>query len=226
MSLPVSPVVICGGNVSGSVRVLHPPSVVTALFDLPPDNPSAVAKKGKRKKQDAGGMEQVAKRRSLRIELRTPQIYVNPKITTRRNRQGRLVFKLFAAACPPLYTGRNNNTVNNNRASSGDSRFYVARDPDSLIYLEQHCLGENFFENQCIHCRAYYFEGEVNSTGVYSNCCLQGKIHVDRRKKYPRELWELISLDSEKRRKCELVKHFRENIRQYNSMFAFASFGF
>ena len=89
---------------------------------------------------------------------------------------------MFAAACPLM-----DPTVNKEY-----SNFYKAMDFLSVEDLQPHSLG-GFFERTCKYCGAFYFPGEVDSKGKFSNCCLQGKIRIDI-PEYPQELRDLIDI--------------------------------
>eukprot|EP00794_Sanderia_malayensis_P020938 gene20938-biopygen15445 len=67
------------------------------------------------------------------------------------------------------------------------------------------------------HCGAKYFKEEHNARGKYTKCCMEGKIALPPIQPPPPDvlgLFEGITDDSQ---------HFLANLRQYNSMMAFAS---
>lgn len=57
------------------------------------------------------------------------------------------------------------------------------------------------------------------SNPEFSICCMKGKIQLPFLKQPPNVLWNLIT-DSDPR-----SRHFKDNIRSYNSMFSFTSIG-
>eukprot|EP00794_Sanderia_malayensis_P017148 gene17148-biopygen14755 len=70
---------------------------------------------------------------------------------------------------------------------------------------------------ECPHCGAKYFKEEHNARGKYTKCCMEGKIALPPIQPPPPDvlgLFEGITDDS---------RHFLANLRQYNSMMAFAS---
>ncbi len=77
--------------------------------------------------------------------------------------------------------------------------------------VEPFCLGA--MNIKCQHCSALRFKDEN------LNCCQSGKIKIDELSPYPDKLKDLLTY------KDPESKHFHENIRQYNSAFAFASMG-
>lgn len=77
----------------------------------------------------------------------------------------------------------------------------------------------------CDYCKAimWYEERSDKSKNSknpkFSDCCMKGKVELPFLKKPPDLLWNLMQ-GHDPRSKC-----FKENIRAYNSMFAFTSFG-
>ena len=86
---------------------------------------------------------------------------------------------------------------------------YIARNmnPDIMPYY----IGP--MTNVCPHCDAMRFMNEA------LNCCHNGKVSLPQLSSYPEELKDLLMSNSSQ------AKNFKENIRQYNSAFAFASLG-
>jgi hypothetical protein len=75
----------------------------------------------------------------------------------------------------------------------------------------------------CSYCHAYHWMDEktVNSTKknpLFSKCCHQGKVHLENLPDPPQLLCALLTDDTTD------AKHFRDSIRQYNSVLAFTSF--
>ncbi|XP_036222942.2 uncharacterized protein [Bactrocera oleae] len=68
---------------------------------------------------------------------------------------------------------------------------------------------------ECGHCGALSFDAERSSK---NSCCHGGKISLPPLDNYPEELVNLRNANG------EIGRHFRENIRVYNNLFAFASF--
>ena len=87
-------------------------------------------------------------------------------------------------------------------------------DEDEII---SHYLGEmNYI---CSYCGAKHFKSELNQLNKFSSCCHNGKILLPEDKMYPEILLNLFDDDNE-----ESI-FYRNNIREYNNAFAFASFG-
>ena len=80
----------------------------------------------------------------------------------------------------------------------------------------------------CGHCGAYFWKGEAlansirtNSTvPIYTRCCQKGEIQIPLSDSTPPFLQQLLDPNNGRR-----SIFFRENIRVYNSMFAFTSMG-
>ena len=164
-----------------------------------------------RKSARIEAMQIAAAEKRQALEDSIPGKYENPKFNG-RTAKGKKQFEKSAAACPPADAGWVKEYNN----------FYVAKDSLSIELLEGHNMGR-FFDRTCRYCAAYYFPGELNTKGVYSNCCLQGKIHIDI-PAYPEELKKFF--DVSRNPTDPEVVNFREYIRHYNNMFSFASFGF
>ncbi|KAL3643547.1 hypothetical protein CASFOL_014362 [Castilleja foliolosa] len=77
----------------------------------------------------------------------------------------------------------------------------------------------------CQYCRAYFWNEErkrqthTTTTPEYTHCCLNGKVELPQLKRPPQLLLDLTY------GKTPRSKHFIQNIRSYNSMFAFTSMG-
>ena len=73
-----------------------------------------------------------------------------------------------------------------------------------------------------VHCKALYFKGEHvkgSKPNEYNKCCNFGKMKIELPfSDYPPELYKLMV-----RKDRGIAKHFHENIRSYNSSFAFGS---
>ena len=67
---------------------------------------------------------------------------------------------------------------------------------------------------QCLHCKASYSDSETNAKKIYTKCCRNGTIMLETHSNYPVELVQLLNNNTD----------YRENIRNYNNAFAFASF--
>jgi hypothetical protein len=93
----------------------------------------------------------------------------------------------------------------------------------SLDYSEYFDVGEPRYV--CKDCNALmWYEERANknrrtSTPEFSMCCMQGRIEIAPFARLPQSLHELYFKDD---RKC---KYFLDNIRSFNSMFAFTSIG-
>ncbi|PAV56584.1 hypothetical protein WR25_23385 [Diploscapter pachys] len=84
------------------------------------------------------------------------------------------------------------------------------------------CLDVGNLDLECRHCKALFFEGEkVSNTarGVFTKCCRKGELTLENAfEGYPVDLYKLLT-----RNNAQFSKNFKENIRNYNSSFAFAS---
>jgi hypothetical protein len=69
----------------------------------------------------------------------------------------------------------------------------------------------------CSFCGALHFADKANGTGQYRSCCHFGKVKLQSRRRYPRELENLLT------NRNPLSKNFRDNIRSYNSALSFTS---
>ncbi|KAF2355421.1 hypothetical protein FHG87_013825 [Trinorchestia longiramus] len=65
----------------------------------------------------------------------------------------------------------------------------------------------------CRFCSAYRFQGEL------LNCCHNGKVHLPSLQECPLLLRRLLECDNHE------ARNYRDNIRNYNAAFSFASFG-
>ena len=94
-------------------------------------------------------------------------------------------------------------------------RFYV--------FAEYYDHGDPTFE--CKECHALLWEAEAktgnpNPSGkAYSICCSKGKVSIPQAPPAPKPLVDLFLNDDTK------SQNFKNNIRMYNSMFAFTSMG-
>lgn len=74
-------------------------------------------------------------------------------------------------------------------------------------------------DHECKFCNAKHFKGEMSQDKKYSHCCHKNKVHIDHNTTYPDELKNLLF------EKNLISINYRKNIRNYNNLFAFASFG-
>ncbi|XP_072074046.1 uncharacterized protein [Arachis hypogaea] len=78
---------------------------------------------------------------------------------------------------------------------------------------------------ECEHCNALYWYAERSNKSYnttepkFTLCCKGGKIQLPQLQQAPRVLYDLLYNNTPK------SKHFRDNIRAYNSMFQFTSIG-
>ncbi|RCN27829.1 hypothetical protein ANCCAN_26434 [Ancylostoma caninum] len=74
----------------------------------------------------------------------------------------------------------------------------------------------------CAHCNALYFKGEIASKspdGQFTKCCKKGDLRLDDLfENYPEDLYKLFTNNDR-----VYSKNFKENVRNFNSAFAFAS---
>ena len=105
---------------------------------------------------------------------------------------------------------------NDNRAEYRDRRRFrlhnVGRRPIAANEPERFSLGA--MDQRCIHCGALYFVGEV------FNCCMGGNVTVPALPPLPNQLAALYTLNNAH------STNFRNHIRLYNNMFAFASMNY
>ena len=78
-----------------------------------------------------------------------------------------------------------------------------------------HHLGDMNY--RCPHCASRYFQEECNTQGIFTKCCVQGKVALPPIVLPPPNNIELFTGDAAQSR------HFLENIRHYNAAFAMAS---
>ena len=71
----------------------------------------------------------------------------------------------------------------------------------------------------CIYCDAKHFLCEINTEKCFINCCHNEKVLFNNEYLYPEQLEQPIL------RNTKDNKNFMNNIRIYNNLFAFASFG-
>ena len=71
----------------------------------------------------------------------------------------------------------------------------------------------------CIYCDAKHFLCEMNTEKCFINCCHNGKVLFNNEDLYPEQLKQLMISNTKD------DKNFMNNIRIYNNLFAFASFG-
>lgn len=99
----------------------------------------------------------------------------------------------------------------------------ICYDSNSLILTDYVSLGNPQYT--CKYCQALlWFEERATKSDKSSNlefslCCMKGQVDLELLKKPPELLCKLISGDDDR------SANFRENIRAYNSMFAFTSIG-
>ena len=118
-------------------------------------------------------------------------------------------------------------TGNPKSVQAGKKQKYTCKALSSMIsFVEkdvpEHNVGQ--MENVCAKCGALMFHDEThktlpNSTQLqsYSMCCSNGKIQIPPVSELPEILQNLLSSSSSK------SQNFRQHIRMYNSIFAFAS---
>ena len=70
-------------------------------------------------------------------------------------------------------------------------------------------------EFTCSECQAKYWKNETNAKNIFSNCCKNGKVKLPQLDEPPKYLRDLLDNNNQ----------FKNNIRAYNSIFAFASLG-
>lgn len=88
--------------------------------------------------------------------------------------------------------------------------------------FDENSITENYLGPMnvlCKFCKAKHFTSEMTKRNNFNNCCHNGKVILPEDKKYPDEIKNLILENSSENTK------FLKNIRIYNNMLAFASFG-
>ncbi|KAF9745488.1 hypothetical protein NGRA_3552, partial [Nosema granulosis] len=88
----------------------------------------------------------------------------------------------------------------------------------SVIEVNEHYCGT--MEHECEYCGALHFEGESNVHGLFKSCCHFGKVKLQRSRRYPEHLQNLLTNKTNPN-----AKNFRDNIRSYNSALSFGSMG-
>ena len=97
--------------------------------------------------------------------------------------------------------------LTSDRVRHGMRRHRIRQvDIDTVYYLGQ-------MNELCQYCESLWFPNEQR------NCCHNGKVSLTRLCEYPESLKELLMGSKQD------AINFRNNIRNYNSEFAFASFG-
>ncbi|GBN12749.1 hypothetical protein AVEN_246718-1 [Araneus ventricosus] len=71
----------------------------------------------------------------------------------------------------------------------------------------------------CGFCGALYWKNEVNSSKKYTKCCHDGEVHLPNLTEAPDLFKELLCSNSQE------AKNYRQHIREYNALLAFASMG-
>lgn len=114
---------------------------------------------------------------------------------------------------------------------STDDDNQTRRDPKARTHLSaavantvinetdflRHNVGAITAQNVCTHCNAYFYNAEKNRTGDTSLCCQRGKVQLPPYSNCPNRLYELYTENTND------ARHFRTNIRHYNTGCAFAS---
>ncbi|XP_061994695.1 uncharacterized protein LOC133712606 isoform X1 [Rosa rugosa] len=120
------------------------------------------------------------------------------------------------------FRGNAENSVQDQRSRLfGQASYQQNRQGLTVKYEDS---GDNVYS--CNHCDACFWLGEAikrstsNASIIYTNCCRKGKIKLERSKPTPTFLEHLLNPDNGSE-----SRSFRENIRIYNSMFAFTSMG-
>ncbi|XP_040362335.1 uncharacterized protein LOC112166811 isoform X2 [Rosa chinensis] len=120
------------------------------------------------------------------------------------------------------FSGNAENSVQDQRSRLfGQASYQQNRRGLTVKYEDS---GDNVYS--CNHCDACFWLGEAtkrstsNASIIYTNCCRKGEIKLERSKPTPTFLEHLLNPDNGSE-----SRSFRENIRIYNSMFAFTSMG-
>jgi len=88
--------------------------------------------------------------------------------------------------------------------------------PHVIIAVTRHYSGE--MSMSCEHCGAKFWQDEKGRSG-YTTCCALGSVVIPPLAATPPELLDLLTHPRSQ------AKHFRENLRAFNSVFAFTSVG-
>nr|XP_029145225.1 uncharacterized protein LOC112718243 [Arachis hypogaea] len=106
------------------------------------------------------------------------------------------------------------------RASTRDARVASCKEQASKEYLH---MGDAMYI--CEHCFAlFWYDERINKSyntdqPKFTMCCKGGQVQLPHLPEAPKVLYELLFNNNPK------SKHFRDNIRSYNSMFQFTSMG-
>ncbi|XP_050380064.1 uncharacterized protein LOC126797485 [Argentina anserina] len=116
------------------------------------------------------------------------------------------------------------NAVNDGSShmNSSGQAFYKKKRGDVLT--DYNDSGDDGYK--CVHCDANFWLGEANKRKsrrapiVYTECCQKGRVKLEKSKPTPDLLEQYLNPDNGR----DSVR-FRQNIRLYNSMFAYTSMG-
>ncbi|XP_040362207.1 uncharacterized protein LOC112165742 isoform X3 [Rosa chinensis] len=114
------------------------------------------------------------------------------------------------------------NTVTGRCSHAYGQASYQKNREELIVQYEN--SGDNI--HACNHCNACFWFGEAikqsssNAPLIYTSCCKKGQIKLEQSKPTPYFQEKLLDPNNGSE-----SKHFRENIRVYNSMFSFTSMG-
>ncbi|PWA44338.1 helitron helicase-like domain-containing protein [Artemisia annua] len=131
--------------------------------------------------------------------------------TVNGNKQRRFLRTTITAQMQSHTTMTNSNIADNSQRQRKRPRF-IQRPPSTYISIGS-CT------EVCKHCNAFFWYDErikrsQRSCPEYHRCCNNGKVALERTEDCPRYIKELFQ-----------DKHFMDNIRAYNQMFAMTSLG-
>ncbi|KAJ8895052.1 hypothetical protein PR048_000377 [Dryococelus australis] len=97
------------------------------------------------------------------------------------------------------------------------SRYYRAALRGDQVGVQAHDMG--LMDNEYWHCGALYFADEgIKCGGMFTMCCMRGKVHLPPLGEYPELLHHLLTGDSDE---CADYRQFNRN---YTAALLFASF--
>ena len=69
-----------------------------------------------------------------------------------------------------------------------------------MVYFDENNFPENYLgpmDTICKYCSAKHFKNEANSTGRFTNCCQNGKVHLEKLEEAPELIKTLLNTDNE-----------------------------
>jgi hypothetical protein len=172
-----------------------------------------------RSKKVLSSEEEECCRDRIRIQNLERQRRLRENRRLQNNRDNEIAHSVITTRCTRKRTVENN--------SNDDLEFETRRNEINLrnnrVFernrgIQEHYLGA--MNTLCMHCNAKHFESEkvANKGNSFNDCCSHGTVRLDKIPDFPNLLHDLFNGIHEK------SKLFFNRIRNYNSMFSFASF--